>query len=112
MEKFEVIIREDKPTDWVISLVVVGKKNGSLRVCLDPKILNAAIKREHNKLPSREEVMAQFAGAKLFSKLDASSGFWQLRLDEASSKLTTFITPFGNYRCIRLAFGLSMAPEM
>ncbi len=75
MEKLDVIKRIDEPTDWVSSLVIVLKKNGSLRICLDPRDLNRAIKREHFKLPTREEIMSQFAGAKWFSKLDASSGF-------------------------------------
>ena len=50
--------------------------------------------------------------AKVFSKLDATSGFWQLALDEASSKLTTFNTPFGRYRFLRAPFGIKSIPEM
>uniref|UniRef100_A0A3P9HQ00 Gypsy retrotransposon integrase-like protein 1 n=1 Tax=Oryzias latipes TaxID=8090 RepID=A0A3P9HQ00_ORYLA len=82
------------------------------RTCLDPRDLNKAIRREHFKLPTREEIMAQFAGAKWFSKLDASSGFWQLRLDEESSKLCTFNTPEGRYRFLRLPYGIRSAPEV
>nr|XP_029698987.1 uncharacterized protein LOC115251324 [Takifugu rubripes] len=90
MEKLGVIKKIDEPTEWVSSLVVLQKETGALRTCLDPRDLNKAIKREHFKLPTREEIMAQFAGAKWFSKLDASSGFWQMRLDEESSRLCTF----------------------
>lgn len=75
VEKLKVIQKVDEWTDWVTSLVVMQKKNGTLRKCLDPKDLNKAIKREHFKLPTRDEIMSQFAGAKWFSKLDASSGF-------------------------------------
>ena len=60
---------------------------------MDPRNLNRAIKREHFKLPTREEIMSQFANAKYFSKLDASSGFWQMKLDNESSKLCTFNSP-------------------
>ena len=95
MEKKEVIKKIDEPTEWVSSLVIVQKKK---RICLDPRDLNKAIKREHFKLPTREEIMAQFASAKWFSKLDASSGFWQLKLEEESSKLCTFNSPEGRYR--------------
>ena len=111
MEQMKVIAKIDEPTDWVHAMVTVVKKDGNLRICLDPRDLNKAVKREDFKLPSREEMMAQFADAKYFSKLDAYSGFWQIKLDEESSKLCTFITPFARYRFLRLPFGISMAPE-
>ncbi|KAK0139299.1 hypothetical protein N1851_024069 [Merluccius polli] len=111
MEKMKVIQKIDEPTEWVSSLVIVQKKTGALRICLDPRALNKAIKREDFKLPTREEIMAQFAGAKWFSKLDASSGFWQLKLEEESSKLCTFNTPEGRYRFLRLPYGILSAPE-
>lgn len=112
MESLEVVKKIDEPTEWVNSLVIVEKKNGKLRICLDPRNLNKAIKREHFKLPTREEIMAQFANVKYVSKLDASSGFWQLKLDEASSRLCTFNTPHRRYRFLRLPFGIASAPEV
>lgn len=112
MESLNVIEKIDEPTEWVSSLVIVAKKNGKPRVCMDPRNLNRAIRREHFKLPTREEIMSQFANAKYFSKLDASSGFWQLKLDDASSKLCTFNSPFGRYRFLRLPFGIASAPEV
>ena len=112
MESEGVICDENEPTEWVSGIVTPMKKNGDIRVCLDPRPLNRAIKREHYKLPTREEVTAQFANAKYFSKLDASKGFWQLRLDQKSSKLTCFNTPFGRKRVLRLPFGIKSAPEV
>ena len=112
MESLNVIQRVEEPTEWVNSMVIVTKPNGNLRICLDPRNLNKAIQREHFKLPTREEIMSNFAGAKIFTKLDASSGFWQLQLDDESSKLCTFNTPFGRYRYLRLPFGISSAPEI
>ena len=56
--------------------------------------------------------MAEIPDAKLFSMLDAKSGFHQIKLDEASSFLTTFNTPIGRYRWLRLPFGLNCAPEI
>ena len=58
-----------KPTDWVNGLVVVEKPNQKLRVCLDPRPLNKAIKREHLHLPTTEEISSQMSGAFYFSKL-------------------------------------------
>ncbi len=112
MKVLNVITEVTEPTEWVSALVIVHKKQGKLRICLDPKNLNAAIRREHFKLPTREEITSKFAGAKVFSKLDACSGFWQMKLDHDSSMLTTFSTPFGRYRFLRLPFGISSAPEV
>ena len=112
MEKIDVITKVTEPTEWVNSVVVTEKKNGKVRVCLDPRDLNKAIKREHYPMKTVEEVAAQLAGATVFSTLDASSGFWHVKLDEKSSKLTTFNTPFGLYRFLRLPFGINSAPEI
>ena len=93
MVKQGVIEKITQPTDWVNSMVVVKKPNGKLRICLDPKDLNASIKRKHHYLPRREDISSQMAGAKIFSKLDLSQGFWQIKLTEQSSKLCCFNTP-------------------
>ena len=112
MEENDVITKITEPTDWVNSLHLVYKQDGSLRVCIDPRNLNRAIRREHFKLPTREEIMAKMSNGKYFSKIDCTRGFWQLKLDEESSKLCTFNTPFGRYRYLRLPFGVSCAPEI
>ena len=100
------------PTPWVSSLVVVPKKNGMLRLCLDPKDLNKAVQREHYPLPTIEDVATRLHGAKVFTKLDVRSGFWHITLDNASSYLTTFNTPFGRFRWRRMPFGIRSAPEV
>ena len=69
-----------------------------LRICLDPRDLNLAIKRKHFPIPTIEEIATRLNGAKLFTVFDASNGFWQVELDDESSSLTTFNTPFGRYR--------------
>ena len=97
MEKTGVIRKVDEPTEWVNSMVVVEKPNGELRICLDPRNLNKAIKREYYQLPTFEEISSRLSGAKVFTKLDANKGYWQIPLDESSIKLTTFNTPFGRY---------------
>ena len=64
MVDLNIITPVTEPTDWVISLVVVEKPNRSLRICLDPRDLNQAIKRQHYKLPTTEDILSQMTGAK------------------------------------------------
>jgi len=107
-----VLKKVDHPTDWVSNLVVVEKKDGSLRLCLDPKNLNRAIKREHYTIPTMQEIAAEFAGKSVFSTLDLRDGYWQIQLDEESSQLCTFSTPFSRYRFTRMPFGIKSASEV
>ena len=102
----------NEPADWVSSLVCVDKPDGSIRVCLDPKDLNVAIKREHYPLPLVDDITANCTGATVFSTLDAEKAFYQIQLDEESSKLLTFNTPFGRYRYLRMPMGIKSAPEV
>ena len=77
MESLNVIEKVTHPTDWISNIVVVEKSNGILRLCLHPRNLNKAIKREHFQLPTVDaDIMAKMPGAKIFSKLYASSGYW------------------------------------
>ena len=107
-----IIMPVTQPTHWINSIVVVPKKDGTLRICLDPKDLNHAIQREHYQLPTIEDIATRLHGAKVFTILDVRSGFWHVTLDEQSSLLTTFHTPFGRYRWLRMPFGISSAPEV
>ena len=101
-----------EPTDWVSSLVTVVKGD-KVRLCIDPKDLNRAIKREHYPIPTIEEVIADLpTNAKVFSVIDAKSGYLQIKLDKESSLLTTFNTPIGRFRWLRLPFGIKSAPEV
>lgn len=112
MEKMNVIEKVTKPTSWVNSVVVTVKQNGQLRICLDPRNLNKNIMREHYPLKNIDEIRSKLKGAVYFSHLDAFSGFWSLKLDEESSELCTFQTPFGRYKYLRLPFGINSATEI
>ena len=92
MERQGIIRKVDEPTDWCAGMVIVPKPNGSLRICGDFTHLNECVRCERHILPSVEHLLASIQGAKLFSKLDANSGFHQIPLDEASQVFTTFIT--------------------
>ncbi|XP_046812674.1 uncharacterized protein K02A2.6-like [Lucilia cuprina] len=112
MVKIEVIKEVKEPTDWVNSIVLVTKSNGTLRICLDPRNLNKVIVRPRFDFPTIDECKSRMCGSKVFSLLDAHSGFWMIELDDESSRLCTFNTPFGRFRFLRLPFGISSAPEI
>ncbi|KAL7867549.1 hypothetical protein SRHO_G00089330 [Serrasalmus rhombeus] len=111
MEQQGVISKVEQPTERCAPMVVVPKQTGKVRICTDLTELNKSVLRGRHPLPSVEHTLGQLAGARVFSKLDANSGFWQIPLSKESSLLTTFITPFGRYCYNRLCFGISSAPE-
>ena len=76
MEEAGMIRKIDDSTKWVNSMVVMEKPSGGLRICLDPRDLNKAIKRENSQLPIFEEIASRLSGAKLLIKLDANKGYW------------------------------------
>ncbi|UYV72188.1 K02A2.6-like [Cordylochernes scorpioides] len=107
-----VIEKVEGSSEWCSPMVLVANSSGKLRICVDLSILNQNILREIHPIPVVEHTLAQLKGAKLFTKLDANSGFWQIPLSSESSALTTFITPFRRFRFKRLPFGISSAPEI
>ena len=78
VERLGVIVRQEEATDWVNSMVVVQKPNGAVRLCIDPRDLNVAMKRSHHPMKTVDEVASRLEGANTFSILDAENGFWQL----------------------------------
>ena len=112
MEYIGVISKVDQPTPWCAGMVVVSKNSGSIRIFVDLKPLNEGVHHEVHPLAKVNDNLAQLAGAKVFSKLDANSGFWQIPLSKESRLLTTFITPYGRYCFNKLPFGISSAPEL
>ncbi|MES9973437.1 MAG: reverse transcriptase domain-containing protein, partial [Candidatus Thiodiazotropha sp.] len=107
-----VLKKVDKPTDWVSQIAIVTKKSGELRICIDPKPLNEALRRERHALPTLDDILPDLAQAKYFTKVDLSSAFWHVPLDDQSSYTTTFATPYGRYRWTRLPFGLCVSSEI
>jgi len=112
MEKAGIIARVDTPTDWISNMTAVWKADKKqVRICLDPRDLNKAVKRNHFEMPTLDDVLPRLVGAKVFSILDAKDGFLHVKLSEESSFLTTFWGPQCRYRWCRLPFGLCSAPE-
>ena len=97
MECLGVITHVDEPIEWVSSITYVQKVNGELHLCLDPHDLNEAIHCDHHKMPTVEEVTHEFAHSYFFTKLDTHHGYWSIVLDQDSSLLMIFNSPFGRY---------------
>ena len=97
MEKLGVISKVDTPTEWCAGIVIVPKPNDDIRICVDLTKLNESVCREKHILPSVEQILAQLGNSTVFTKLDANAGFWQIKLSQESSPLTTFITPYGRF---------------
>ena len=111
--KEDIIKPVDCPTDWVNSIVVASKPDGTIRLCLDPKDLNKCIKRPHHYSPTLDDILPELCGSTVFSTLDARSGYWNVPLDNKSMLLTTFNTPgYGRFCFKRLPFGLVSSQDL
>ena len=107
MEENGIIQRVTEPTDWVNSMHAVEKpKTGKLRIVLDPKALNENIRRPHYPMQTLDDITSRLTGAKFFSTLDVTHAYWSVKLDLESSYLTTFSSPFGRWRFLRLPYGI------
>jgi hypothetical protein len=112
LEKAGIIAPVNEPTKWVSALLVVAKGNNSIRLCLDPKPLNRALRRVPYCMPTLQDILPKLQKVKVMSSVDAKDGFFHCVLDYESSLLTTMETPFGRHRWLRLPFGISVAPEV
>ena len=114
LENQDVIekVSENEATSWVSPIVAVPKKDGQVRICVDMRLANKAIRRVRHPIPTVNYVSFALNGAKFFSKLDLSQAYHQLELDEQSRYITTFSTHVGLYRYKRLNYGTNAAAEI
>ena len=96
---------------WASAVVLVWKKDGGLRFCIDLRKLNEQTIKDAYSLPQIDETLDSLQGSQWFSSLDLKSGYWQVEMDEESKPLTAFtVGPLGFYECERMPFGLTNAP--
>lgn len=114
MIKNEIIEKVNGYCPWVNHLVTIEKKDvkKSLRICIDPQELNMNIEDEHAYIPTFDDLSAKLYDMKYFSVFDLKDGFWHVKLSEKSKEYCTFGTPFGNYRFIRMPFGIKTGPSV
>lgn len=109
-EMLEKGIIEESSSPWASEYVMVKKKTGEWRMCIDYRRLNTMTKKNSYPLPNTEECLETLAGKVYFSKLDFASGYWQMPMAENSKELTAFRTHDGLYQFKVMPFGLTNAP--
>ena len=98
---------------WASAVVLVHKKDGGLRFCIDLRKLNEQTIKDAYLLPWIDEMLDSLQGSRWFSSLNLKSGYWQVEMDKESKPLTAFtVGPLGFYECKRMPFGLTNAPAM
>ena len=101
---------EPSQAPFAAPILFVKKPNGSLRLCIDFRVLNSLTRKDRYPLPLIDETLARIASAKIFTKLDIRQAFHRIRMDPASEEYTTFRTRYGAYKCKVLPFGLTNGP--
>lgn len=103
------IIRHSE-SEYASPIVLVRKKSGELRLCIDYRELNKLLLKDNYPLPNIEDLIDSLHGKRYFTKLDLKNGFYHIRVAERSIKYTAFTTPFGQYEFRYMPFGLKVAP--
>ena len=108
MEKQGII--EKSESEWASPLVIVTKKDGGVRLCVDYRKLNQETKFDAYPMPRIEELLDEIGKAKFITTLDLAKGYWQVPLAKEDREKTAFTTPNGLYQFLTMPFGLSGAP--
>lgn len=105
------IVRESV-SEYASPIILVRKKDGKMRMCVDYRMLNSVTVKERYPMPNIEDEISRLSGQAYFVTLDLTSGYYQVPLSEDSRPLTSFVTPDGQYEFNRMPFGLANAPAV
>ena len=106
----EAGVIEPAISEWASPVVLLPKKDGSLRFCMDYRSLNAKTVADAYPLPRMADCLDSLGDAAVFSTFDCNSGYWQIPVAMEDRDKTTFITLMGTFRHVRMPFGLRNAP--
>lgn len=99
-------------SEYTSPIVLVRKKNGNIRICVDYRLINRKMLKDEYPLPIIDELIDRLAPARIFSALDLKNGFFHLRVSKDSIKYTSFVTMNGQYEFLKAPFGLSICPKV
>ena len=110
-EMLEIGAIRKSNSPWASAVVLVRKKDGSLRFCIDLRKLNVRTDKDAYSLPRIEDSLDSLNGSCIFTSIDLKAGYWQVEMDPQSIPLTAFtVGPLGFYECVKMLFGLTNAP--
>ena len=95
---------------WSSPIVLVKKKDGTWRFCVDYRKVNEVTKKDRFPLPRIDVMLDTLAGGKIFSTFDLNSGYWQIGMEKASQEITAFTCSDGHFEFVKMPFGLCNAP--
>lgn len=111
-EMVDAGIVKESSSPYASPIVLVKKKTGEKRLCVDYRALNKRTKKDHYPLPLIDDQLDRLAGNNLFISLDLASGYYQIPIEPSSQDKTAFITPDGQFQFTRMPFGLVNAPSV
>lgn len=111
-EMLEAGIVRESVSEYASPIILVRKKDGNQRLCVDYRLLNSVTVKERYPMPVIEDEIARLSGQAYFITLDLASGYYQVPISEESRSLTSFVTPDGQYEFNRMPFGLANAPAV